>query len=252
MTKIPFSHPVWTRLYGPYGNQSGPQQLQALVSEWDQHAADALYWDQLYHQQSLYPLTYAALPWLWPLAPRTTGNLYFFSHAAACALSNSDDWDDAPDPQQRLTGLSLVCRRHAHDWIPQAQHLTSEDMGLLAGLERWFLATVPDLATAALAGIDTATTLSEIAALCDAHCSLNSCHPAFAALEMMGGEEPDDVLLEELGPLDLRDREMLLSLAGLMQDSHPGHARHIRTFAQHPGHGKPLPERDPGTADLFG
>ncbi|WP_052269649.1 hypothetical protein [Leisingera sp. ANG-M6] len=251
MAKIPFSDPIWARLYGPYGNQSGPQQLQALAAGWDQDAANALYWDQLHHQETLYPLTYAALPWLWDLAPRTLDNLYFFSHTVSCALSNSDDWEDAPDPQRRLTGLSLDASRHAQDWLPAAEHLSPEDMGLLASLERWFLAAAPNIAEAALAGLDAANTLSEIAVLCSAHCSLSGCYPAFTALEMMAEKEPDEFLLEELGALDQRNRQMLLTLAGRMQDRHPDHARNVRAFARHPGHGEALVERDPGTADMF-
>ena len=66
--KIALEDPAWERLYGPYGVEPVPQILAQLLARWDDELANDLFWEKLYHQQSLYPVTYAALPWLRQIA----------------------------------------------------------------------------------------------------------------------------------------------------------------------------------------
>lgn len=59
---IPLDDPVWGVLYGPYGVEDVPGALRRLSEGWDTAVAEDLFWERLHHQETLYPVTYAALP----------------------------------------------------------------------------------------------------------------------------------------------------------------------------------------------
>ena len=108
--KISLSAPIWSRLYGPYGVEDVAGGLRRLQTEWDEEVARDLYWEKLHHQETLYPVTYAALPWLWdmPSCPPSEqkNRLMFFSHVIDCALSAGRD------PSGLYQGLGLRFEDH--------------------------------------------------------------------------------------------------------------------------------------------
>ncbi|SFF20942.1 hypothetical protein SAMN04487969_11843 [Paenibacillus algorifonticola] len=60
---------IWSKLEGPYGfADSVPEMLQQLTQNYDSEVKDELYWEQLYHQNTIYPCTYAAVPYLAEIA----------------------------------------------------------------------------------------------------------------------------------------------------------------------------------------
>ncbi|MGG4146673.1 hypothetical protein ABEW34_26540 [Paenibacillus algorifonticola] len=60
---------IWSELEGPYGfADSVPEMLQQLAQNYDSQVKDKLYWEQLYHQNTIYPSTYAAVPYLVEIA----------------------------------------------------------------------------------------------------------------------------------------------------------------------------------------
>lgn len=60
---------IWAELEGPYGiADSVPEMLQQLAQNYDSEVKDELYWEQLYHQNTIYACTYAAVPYLAEIA----------------------------------------------------------------------------------------------------------------------------------------------------------------------------------------
>ncbi|KAF6612189.1 hypothetical protein H6F38_31010, partial [Paenibacillus sp. EKM208P] len=51
---LALSDPAWTLLQGPYGSsQYVPEMLKQLQAGYDGEMADTLYWEELYHQNTL-------------------------------------------------------------------------------------------------------------------------------------------------------------------------------------------------------
>lgn len=148
--KIPLSDSIWTRLYGPYGLDEITHDLRQLDEAWDENLATELFWERLHHQDDLYPITFAALPWLWACAPRSPSGsleaLAFFSHVIYCATASYGTGCDGQGPRGRYRGLSLKTEDHRLKWIPEAEHLLDQDMTVLEKLEGWFTATMPEIA----------------------------------------------------------------------------------------------------------
>ncbi|WP_068498977.1 hypothetical protein [Paenibacillus kribbensis] len=66
---LALSDPVWNLLQGPYGSsQYVPEMLNQLQAGYDGEIADTLYWEELYHQNTLYTCTFAAVPYLVDIA----------------------------------------------------------------------------------------------------------------------------------------------------------------------------------------
>ncbi|CUH78671.1 hypothetical protein [Tropicibacter naphthalenivorans] len=82
--KLPLDHPAWGALFGPYGVQDVPGVLRALSAEWHTDLARDLFWEKLHHQETLYPVTWAALPWLLEM-PARREVLEFASWVLYCA-----------------------------------------------------------------------------------------------------------------------------------------------------------------------
>jgi hypothetical protein len=130
--KIPFSDPIWSRLYGPYGVEDVNEILQDLQNKWDDEVASDLFWERLYHQGTLYPATYAALPWLVEIAPKYhIESISFISRVIA-----ESKFFESEQSQKRsiFQGLSLD---HAFSWLPI--RLNCQDMTYLKQLEEWFV-----------------------------------------------------------------------------------------------------------------
>ncbi|KOY83781.1 hypothetical protein I6G82_17575 [Lysinibacillus macroides] len=63
---------VWGKLMGPYGSGTEvPAFLQQLTQEYHQERADELFQEYLFHQNTIYTVTYAAVPYLVHIACST-------------------------------------------------------------------------------------------------------------------------------------------------------------------------------------
>lgn len=139
--KIPLDHPIWKKLHGAYGVRNVPSQLAALEHSWSPQKAKHLFWEELFHQGTLYPVTYAALPWLWDFAPRDTDTLYALSTIVACAQSDYERHETT-----RFSGLGVT--QAAYDAVPFGPKVTYSDaeFEMLKALETWFAATQHEIA----------------------------------------------------------------------------------------------------------
>ncbi|MFC5401174.1 hypothetical protein [Cohnella soli] len=64
---------VWGKLVGPYGSaENVPLLLQQLMRQYNQEVFDELFQKYLFHQNTIYTATYAAIPFLAQLACSTT------------------------------------------------------------------------------------------------------------------------------------------------------------------------------------
>ena len=59
----------WELLHGPYGNGGHiPSLITSLQQHYDQEQANELYYEELYHQNTIYPSTYVSVPYLVQMA----------------------------------------------------------------------------------------------------------------------------------------------------------------------------------------
>ena len=66
---LSLSSEKWKLLNGPYGNgEHIPELITSLQQNYDQDQANELYYEELYHQNTIYPCTYAAVPYLVQIA----------------------------------------------------------------------------------------------------------------------------------------------------------------------------------------
>jgi hypothetical protein len=157
MTKIPLDNAIWTRLYGPYGIRDVPTMLKKLLNDWNDDLARELFWEELHHQDSLYPVTFAALPWVWEMVqhkqtlPREV--LFFFSHVVCCAVEPIESCCGGNRQTEKFRGLSLRASDHAHSWISPELRLTENDMDNLKMLESWFDNSASKIAQTCLSAI---------------------------------------------------------------------------------------------------
>ncbi|EBA15809.1 hypothetical protein RSK20926_14299 [Roseobacter sp. SK209-2-6] len=251
MCKIPFSDPIWDRLYGAYEAHSCPDTLRSLCADWSQERANALFWEDLYHQGSLYPLTYAALPWLWETAPRTLDNLYFFSTIVAAAYASDEGYAGAPPFPRKWNGLPLHEEAHHHSYRPKETWLTKGDMLALSNLQNWFELHAEDMAMSAYRSIQAGNTQHEVAYLSEGFCAIKGCSWANGFLQMLADECDDEELDEALPEMEVSDLEMLMKLAAHLDRSHPDFAKQIRMFASPVLEQTGRVERDQNTPDLF-
>ena len=135
--KLPLDNDVWTRLYGPYGNRSVNDTIATLVTQWDQDIVAELLWEELHHQDDIYPSTFAALPWLLEIAPESGEDLkevqLFLSHVVHCACAGYE-----VRPKGTYRGLSPNLVDHHHTWLPEGEWLRESDLPTLLKLEEWF------------------------------------------------------------------------------------------------------------------
>lgn len=214
--RVPLSDPIWDRLYGPYGVDHVNLALQKLLASWDDAQALDLFWTKLYHQQTLYPVTYAALPWIVEIskgcAPKIEA-LLFLSETLSCALAHPD----CSSGTVRYQGLSTQVEDHRHNWLT-GSFLTQKDMDVLTALEGWFtehLSSIAQMCRNAVVGTDDNTA----AHLLVGYCSVHNCHGAAYVLELWAEDlDPDD--LKDI--ITSKDHVILRTLAAELSATHPG------------------------------
>lgn len=147
---IPLDDKIWHRLYGPYGVQNVNETIMKLSEYWDAEIARDLFWERLHHQDDIYPVTYAALPWLWKIeVSNRSANLdtqIFFAHIIYCALASRDNQSQPSNSTPKYYGLSVHLEDHAHAWIHDDQRLRTSDISILKSLEIWFERNVSEIA----------------------------------------------------------------------------------------------------------
>jgi len=69
---LQLSDPLWRELRGPLGSaENVPSLLTQLREQYDSGVKDELFWEELFHQNTIYGCTYAAVPYLSGLAQET-------------------------------------------------------------------------------------------------------------------------------------------------------------------------------------
>jgi len=72
LTLLEWTSDTWGKLMGPYGSgENVPMLLQQLMQEYNQETADELFQEYLFHQNTIYTVTYAAVPYLAKMARMT-------------------------------------------------------------------------------------------------------------------------------------------------------------------------------------
>lgn len=228
MTKIDLDDPLWSRLYGAYGLKDVAGQLRALSRTWDDGLAEALFWDNLHHQSDLYPVTYAALPWLWQIAPRTLDTLVFFSQVLACSgLTRGLDGSF----RGPCVGLSLSRQDHAHCWLPADRHFDAEDMDRLRQLQDWFIATAPEMAQTCADSLALASQPSHFSHLLSGWFALRGNASLDQILEHLAAGEPFEAIADEWGAFSPDDPQTLERAAALIAPHDPAFAAEVAAFS---------------------
>lgn len=189
---IPLSDPIWSRLYGPYGVQDVAGDLGRLSVAWDRAVAKKLFWDRLHHQESLYPATYAALPWLRAIAQQDPNAckdvMSFLSWVIYCALY------PRASHEEPLAGLALDLADHQLKWLPKENWLSETDLPVLRSLSEWADEEFPRIAEDCITAIKGEEDRIAVSHLAWAPLSIRGAFAAARALEMfVEGEEPDDI-----------------------------------------------------------
>jgi hypothetical protein len=230
---IVLDDPIWTRLYGPYGVEDVAGVLRSLSDRWDEAAAQDLFWEKLHHQETLYPATFAALPWVWKLAPRpleaSAQTPLFLSHVLDCAFSIEGTGPHEGQPQGRYQGLATDVSAHQWDWLPAEQRLRPEDMVVLERLETWFAQTAPEMANACV-GLVSGQDRFMDANLLRGPAALVGAALLPGALTMWGDEHDVQGILA-VPPETAEDRSAALSLAGRITPRSPDLTRFLQDWA---------------------
>lgn len=234
---VPLSDPIWTRLYGPYGVQDVAGQLGRLSTSWDKAVADDLFWERLHHQESLYPATYAALPWLRVIARQGSEArrevLLFLSWVAFCAIGHDRR------SSERFAGLSLDLAAHQQSWLSQDAWLTEADMPVLKALEGWTEAELPAIAEDCIAEMEGEPNRAAATYLAVGPLAIWGGHGAARALDWFKDGEDIDVIREKVD-LGNADFDVLHRLAAVLAGRHGW----LRDFALLLDEREPRPEQD--------
>ncbi|WP_170157836.1 hypothetical protein [Litoreibacter meonggei] len=226
------SDPLWSRLYGPYGIEDVSGIIAKLERGWDLVIAKDLFWEKLHHQDDLYPVTFAALPWLRKIAnakgDADLDSLLFFSHVLYCASTSGGTGCDGHGPRGKYRGLSLHFQDHALDWIPKENHLRVEDMVVLASLEDWFAANTNGIAKACLDAI-TEDDDYAAAALTTGFSCLHGSENAVTLVTLWADQHDIDFINENVS-LNSSDRSLLISLSTMLDNKNKNLANFIREF----------------------
>ncbi len=221
--KLDLEDELWSRLYGPYGNRSVNKQLAKLCKQWDNTLAKDLFWEELHHQNDIYPVTFAALPWIMEFSPMNGENadeIYLFlSHVIHCACIEGGTGSDGMGPRRKYRGLSTEVSDHHHSWIPENEWLTNEDRPLLINLETWFTNHCQSIAEdcLCLVGPDlliSAYALEGLATL------LGSTRVAWS-MQMFANGQNVSVIREEIGDFDERDTLVVAQLHAYISQRNP-------------------------------
>lgn len=226
--KIALDHEIWQRLYGPYGNRNVNQILHDLRREWDADTANELFWEELHHQDTIYPVTFAALPWLVELAPdeRSKGEEFwlFFSHVIYCAVARFG----ATSTNENFRGLSTSLEDHHHSWLPENERLNSFDLEILKQLEKWFEAHAEAFALRCLTLVD--GDLQQSAYAIEGYISLLGSDRIAWAIIMFSDGHPMNEIVQEQGALDDNDNVALSKLLPHITERNPQIAEFIVSY----------------------
>ncbi|WP_175549202.1 hypothetical protein [Litoreibacter ascidiaceicola] len=226
------SDPIWSRLYGPYGIDDVAGILGKLEWGWDKAIAKDLYWEKLHHQDDIYPVTFAALPWLWKISDAKSGadldSLLFFSHVLYCATTSGGTGCDGQGPRGKYRGLPLNCNEHALGWLPKEKHLRPEDTVVLARLEDWFTANLNGISEICLDAITEDSDYSA-AALTTGFSSLHGSENA-VTLVTLWADEHDFDFIREVVSLSATDISLLRSLSTKLTTKNRKLANFIREY----------------------
>lgn len=193
---ISLTDDIWPRLYGPYGVQDVAGILKTLSHRWDETLASDLFWEMLHHQNDLYPVTFAALPWIWELPNRDPNTLIFLSHVLFCATGPWGTGCDGTGPRGTYRGLSLALRDHLDDHMPAGQRMINSDMAVLAKLERWFTKHAPLISQTCLGAISDADNY-RAAQLSTGFVALNGSHRAATLLNYWADGHDEEYIWSE-------------------------------------------------------
>ncbi|ETT50039.1 hypothetical protein C162_12411 [Paenibacillus sp. FSL R7-269] len=84
---LDLSSPVWEELHGPFGSAKAvPVLLQQLQEDYTSEVKDELYWEHLFHQDTIYSITFAALPYLSQLARQSDNPEVKLDIYATCGI----------------------------------------------------------------------------------------------------------------------------------------------------------------------
>jgi len=98
---IKWDSDVWGKLKGPYGSADNvPVLLKQLMQEYSQEVFDELFQEYLFHQNTIYTATYAAMPFLAQLACSTSDAVVRKELFINCGIieASRDGRDEAPFP----------------------------------------------------------------------------------------------------------------------------------------------------------
>jgi hypothetical protein len=221
--KIAFADSIWSRLYGPYGNRSVDMQLRLLSEKWDSAVAKELFWEELHHQDDIYPVTFAALPWLVELSP-SEGEAFqetylFLSHVIHCACTQGGTGCDGTGPRGRYRGLSTEIEDHQHSWIPHSERLTIEDQPVLVGIEQWFSKHWEAIAKRCLNLVGSDLVISAYAI--EGFASAYGGSRVAWSTQMFAGGEDIEFISRELGAYDDCDTMTVAKLFPYVQERNP-------------------------------
>lgn len=190
--QISLDDTIWQRLYGPYGVEDVTTDLRQLSDRWESAIAEDLFWEKLHHQGDLYPVTYAALPWLWKAArcQKCPEFALFCAHVLYCANGEREGPGGG-----RYRGLSLNVHDHLNAFSERAEKLDASDMATLTHLEHWFAETSPSIAQMCAEAMpkDDPNTAAQLAKGVAAFCGSA---PLAEALEFWSGEQDVDYVLD--------------------------------------------------------
>ena len=208
--KIAFTDGIWSRLYGPYGNRSVNTHLKALSERWDDAVAKALFWEELHHQDDIYPATFASLPWLVELSTSGEETHLFLSHVIHCACTEGGTGCDGTGPRGKYRGLSTEVADHHHSWIAQREWMTIEDQPILIELEQWFSENCLEIAKRCLNSVNSDPVVSAYAI--EGFASAHGGSRVAGSTQMFADGEDVNLISRELGAYDDRDTMVVAKL----------------------------------------
>lgn len=230
--KIGLDEQIWDRLYGPYGNRSVNLTLAQLADRWETSVAKELFWEELHHQDDIYPSTYAALPWLVDICP-AEGDAHietqvFISHVIHCACLTFETGFGGHEPKSKFRGLSTQIEDHQHSWLPSSDWLTTDDRTVLIEMEKWFARNCDQLAKKCLELVGSDMSLS--AHVLEGFATLKgSSKVAYSVQMFVGGEDLDEVR-DEVGDYDEQDTKVVRQLYPLIHDQNAQIASFIASY----------------------
>ncbi|MFF2889298.1 hypothetical protein [Paenibacillus sp. NPDC057967] len=130
---------VWGKLTGPYRSADNvPELLQQLAQEYSQEVFDELFQEYLFHQNTIYTATYAAMPYLAQLACSTSDSEVRKELYINCGIieASRDEREKAPFPASWAELAedvgSSVCTELYFEYIEAMDKLRALTKGVLA------------------------------------------------------------------------------------------------------------------------